>query len=58
MLSQPSVWLAPGVSSKVTLTIPATALATVGDYEVKVTATSESDSAKTDQITTKTTIKP
>ena len=58
MLSQPSVWLAPGVSSKVTLTIPATALATVGDYEVKVVATSESDSAKTDQITTKTTIKP
>ncbi len=58
MLSQPSVWLAPGVSSKVTLTIPATALAAVGDYEVKVAATSESDSAKTDQITTKTTIKP
>ena len=58
MLSQPSVWLAPGVSSKVTLTIPATALAAVGDYEVKVVATSESDSAKTDQITTKTTIKP
>ena len=58
MLSQPSVWLAPGASSKVTLTIPATALAAVGDYEVKVVATSESDSAKTDQITTKTTIKP
>ena len=58
MLSQPSVWLAPGVSSKVTLTIPATALAAVGDYEVKVIATSESNSAKTDQITTKTTIKP
>ena len=58
MLSQPSVWLAPGASSKVTLTIPATALAAVGDYEVKVAATSESDSAKTDQITTKTTIKP
>ena len=58
MLSQPSVWLAPGASSKVTLMIPATALAAVGDYEVKVVATSESDSAKTDQITTKTTIKP
>ena len=58
MLSQPSVWLAPGVSSKVTLTIPATALATVGDYEVKVVATSESDSTKTAQITTTTTIKP
>ena len=58
MLSQPSVWLAPGVSSKVTLTIPATALAAAGEYEVKVTATSESDSAKTDQITTKTTVKP
>ena len=57
-LSQPSVWLAPGVSSKVTLTIPATALAAVGDYEVKVAATSESDSTKTAQITTTTTIKP
>ena len=58
MLSQPSVWLAPGVSSKVTLTIPAPALAAVGEYEVKVTATSESYSAKTDQITTKTTVRP
>ncbi|RKU14491.1 hypothetical protein C6501_08220 [Candidatus Poribacteria bacterium] len=58
ILSQPSVWLAPGVSSKVTLTIPVTALATVGTYEVKVAATSENDSAKTAQITTKTTIKP
>ncbi len=58
MLSQPSVWLAPGVSSKVTLTIPATALAAVGDYEVKVAATSESDSTKTAQITTTTIIKP
>ncbi len=57
-LSQPSVWLAPGVSAKVTLTIPATALASVGDYKVKVIATSESDSAKTDQITTQTTIRP
>ena len=57
-LSQPSVWLAPGVSSRVTLTIPATALAAVGDYEVKVAATSESDSTKTAQITTTTTIKP
>ena len=56
MLSQPSVWLAPGASSKVTLTIPATALASAGNYEVKVTATSENDSAKTDQIITKTTI--
>ena len=58
MLSQPSVWLAPGTSSKVTLTIPSTALTSTGNYEVKVTATSESDSAKTDQILTKTTIKP
>ena len=58
MLSQPTVWLAPGASSNVTLTIPATALASTGNYEVQVTATSESDSAKTDQIITKSTIKP
>ena len=56
LLSQPSVWLAPGASSKVMLTIPPTAFTAVGNYEVKVTATSESDSTKTDQITTKTTI--
>ena len=58
MLSQPSVWLAPGASSKVMLTIPPTALTTSGNYEVKVTATSESDSTKTDQVTTQTTIRP
>lgn len=58
MLSQPSVWLAPGASSKVTLTIPSTALASAGNYEVKVIVTSESDNAKTDQIITKTTINP
>ena len=58
VLSQPSVWLAPGASSKVMLTIPPTALTTAGNYEVKVTATSESDSTKTDQITTKTIINP
>ena len=58
MLSQPSVWLAPGASSKVMLTIPPTALTTAGNYEVKVTATSESDSTKTDQVTTQTTIRP
>ncbi len=63
MLSQPSVWLAPGASSKVTLTIPSTEIASskfimLGDYEVKVTATSANDSTKTDHITTKTTIKP
>ena len=56
-LSQPSVWLAPGASSKVMLTIPPTAFTAVGNYEVKVTATSQSDSTKTDQITTQTTIR-
>ena len=55
-LSQPSVWLAPGASARVMLTIPPTALTVAGNYEVKVTATSESDSTKTDKITTKTTI--
>ena len=58
MLSQPSVWLASGASSKVMLTIPPTALTAADNYEVKVTATSESDRTKTDEITTKTTIRP
>ncbi len=66
MLSQPSVWLAPGASSKVMVTIPPTALTdavkhavkvtAASKYTVKVTATSESDSTKTDQITTQTTL--
>ena len=52
ILSQTSVWLAPGKSSEVTLTVPETVLAGVRDYAVNVTATSGSDGTKTDQVTT------
>ena len=58
VLSQPSVWLAPGASAKVTLTIPSTEIAAAGEYAVKVTATSASDSTKTAEILTTATIKP
>ena len=58
MLSQRSVWLAPSASSKVMLTIPPKVLNAAGDYVVKVTAISESDSTKTDQVTTKTIMVP
>ena len=57
-LSQTSVWLDPGASSVVTLTIPGDALALQGEYVVKVTATSEGDHTKTDEIVTTTTIYP
>ncbi len=57
-LSQESVSLVPGASSKVTLTIPATTRVVVGDYKVKVIATSESDSTKTTHIITTATVKP
>ena len=56
-LSQESVSLVPGASSKVTLVVPGLVRATAGDYEVKVIATSESDSEKKDQITTQTTVR-
>ena len=48
-LSQESVSLVPGDSSKVTLTIPLTAF-TTDDYPINVIATSEGDNTKTDQI--------
>ena len=57
-LSHESVSLVPGASSQVTLTIPATVRVAVGDYKVKVIATSENDNEKKDQITTQTTINP
>ena len=57
-LSQTSVPLASGASTSVTLTIPSAALATAGEYVVKVTATSQGDSTKTDEITTTTTVLP
>ncbi len=55
-LSETSVSLAAGASAEVTLTIPAASLATPGDYEVKVTATSQGDSTKTAEVSTTTTI--
>lgn len=57
-LSQESVSLVPGASSKVTLVVPGLVRATAGDYKVKVIATSESDSTKTTHIMTTATVKP
>ncbi len=56
ILSQTSIPLASGASADVTLTISADALAIAGDYEVKVTATSQGDSTKTAEVSTTTTI--
>ncbi len=55
-LSETSVSLEAGASSDVTLTIAADALSAPGEYEVKVTVTSGTDSTKTAEVTTKTTI--
>ncbi len=55
-LSQASLSLAPGASSKVTLSVAGAATAT--DYLVKVIGTSENDNTKTDQLTTLTTVYP
>ncbi len=55
-LSQTSVTLNPNATRDVTLTIPGTALSTAGKYEVKVKATSQNDSTKTDEVTTATTV--
>ena len=57
-LSQTSVSLAAGASAEVTITISGDALATAGDYEIKVTATSQGDEEKTDEVTTNTKILP
>ena len=57
-LSQTSVSLASGATAEVTLTIAGDVLALAGDYEVKVTATSQGDSTQTVEITTTTTILP
>ena len=57
-ISPSSVFLNQGSSRTVTLRISGTALARAGDYNVKVTATSQGDSTKTDEITTTTTILP
>ena len=57
-LSQTSVSLAAGASAEVTITISGDDLATAGDYEVTVTATSQGDTEKTAEVATKTTILP
>ena len=56
--SSASVSLAPGASSKVTMTIPGTALSIPGGYLVQVTATSKGDKEKTAQIETITYVYP
>ena len=58
ILSQASVSLAAGASAEVTITISGDDLAIAGQYEVKVTATSQVDKTKTAVISTKTTILP
>jgi uncharacterized membrane protein len=58
LLSQASVSLAADASAEVTITISGDALATAGDYEIKVTATSQGDEEKTDEVTTNTKILP
>ena len=55
-LSKTSVTLAGGASTNVTLTINGDALSASGEYEVKVKATSGTDSTKTAEVTTQTTI--
>ncbi len=57
-LSQNSVSLVSGASAEVTLTISADALMRAGEYDVKVTATSQGDEDVTSDITTTTTILP
>ncbi len=56
-LSQESVSLAPGASSKVALVVPGSVRANAGVYVVNVTATSESDSTKTAEIITTATVR-
>ena len=57
-LSQTSVPLALGASAEVMLTISGDDLALAGNYEVKVTATSQGDETQTTEITTTTTVLP
>jgi len=57
-LSQTSVSLAVGASAEVILSISGDVLATAGDYEVKISATSQGDNTKTAEVSTTTTILP
>ena len=58
ILSQTSVSLAAGASTEVTITLSGDALATAGDYEVNVTATSQGDNTMSSEVSTNTTILP
>ncbi len=58
ILSQTPVSLAAGASTEVTITISGDALATAGDYEVNVTATSQGDNTMSSEVSTNTTILP
>ena len=55
-LSVASVTLASGASEEITLEISGDRLATDGDYEVTVTATSQADDTVVSEITTTTTV--
>ena len=55
-LSQKSVELEADASAEVTLTVQGDELTTPGDYEVTVTVTSGTDTTKTAEVTTTTTI--
>ena len=57
-LSSTEVPIAYGASVNVTLTISGDMLAKAGEYNIKVTATSQGDSTQTDEVTTTTTILP
>jgi uncharacterized membrane protein len=52
------VSLAAGASAEVTITISGDDLATAGDYEVTVTATSQGDNTISSEVPTNTTILP
>ena len=58
ILSQTSVSLTAGASTEVTITISGDALATAGDYEVNVTATSQGDNTMSSEVSTNTKILP
>ncbi len=57
-LSQLSVTLGAGASRNVTLTVSDNKLQRSGDYNVKVTATSQADNSETAEVTTTTTVLP
>ncbi len=57
-VNRTSVSLGRGASTQVTVTVSDPVLSTAGTYDVKVTATSQSDTTQTDDITTKTTVPP